>query len=89
MATTFTSIFLILLALTSLTRIWLGRRHISFIGAHRAEVPAERNVLIDRQVLPGKEQHEVLEQQRFDRLDVVGRRRREVDAADLAAQRAR
>ncbi len=37
--TTFTSIFIILLTLTVLLRVWLGHRHIKHIQAHRAEVP--------------------------------------------------
>ncbi len=35
------------------------------------EVPAERDVFVDRQVLRREKQHEVFEQQPFDRRDVV------------------
>jgi STE24 endopeptidase len=40
MASTLTTVFIALLAITTLTRVWLGRRHISHIQAHRNEVPA-------------------------------------------------
>lgn len=40
MASTLTTVFIVLLAITTLTRVWLGRRHISHIQAHRNEVPA-------------------------------------------------
>jgi STE24 endopeptidase len=48
----FTSIFLIFFALTLFTRLWLKIRHIRFVAAHRAAVPAdfaERIVLPDHQ----------------------------------------
>ena len=38
-ATQFTSIFLAALLLTTLARLWLARRHLVHIAAHRAEVP--------------------------------------------------
>ncbi|HEX5363466.1 MAG TPA: M48 family metallopeptidase [Gallionella sp.] len=38
-ATQFTLLFLAALALTTLTRLWLARRHLSHIAAHRAAVP--------------------------------------------------
>ena len=38
-ATQFTSIFLAALLLTTLARLWLARRHLAHIAAHRAEVP--------------------------------------------------
>ena len=40
MATTLTVVFLALLIITTATRVWLGRRHISYIQAHRNQVPA-------------------------------------------------
>ena len=40
MTTTLTLVFAALLILTTLTRIWLGRRHIRYIQTHRATVPA-------------------------------------------------
>lgn len=39
-ATQFTVIFIAALALTTLTKIWLARRHLAHIAAHRATVPA-------------------------------------------------
>ncbi len=39
-ATQFTLIFIATLALTTLARLWLARRHLAHIAAHRAEVPA-------------------------------------------------
>ena len=45
----FTSIFLIFFALTLFTRLWLKIRHIRFVAAHRAAVPAD---LAERIVLP-------------------------------------
>ena len=39
MATTLTVVFLALLIITTATRVWLGRRHISHIQAHRNQVP--------------------------------------------------
>ncbi|MFZ2300307.1 MAG: M48 family metallopeptidase [Gallionella sp.] len=38
-ATQFTSIFLAALLLTTLAKLWLARRHLVHIAAHRAEVP--------------------------------------------------
>ncbi|MBI2306564.1 MAG: M48 family metallopeptidase [Rhodocyclales bacterium] len=40
MADTFTSLFLAAIALSALIRIWLARRHIRHVLAHRAAVPA-------------------------------------------------
>ncbi|HYD33476.1 MAG TPA: M48 family metallopeptidase [Methylophilaceae bacterium] len=40
MATTLTVVFLALLLITTATRVWLGRRHISHIQAHRNQVPS-------------------------------------------------
>lgn len=40
MTTTLTALFLGLLILTTLTRIWLGRRHVHHVQAHRNQVPA-------------------------------------------------
>jgi STE24 endopeptidase len=37
----FTSVFLVFFVLTLLTRLWLKIRHIRFVAAHRAAVPAE------------------------------------------------
>jgi len=37
---TFTLVFVTLLAITVLVRLWLARRHVAFIQAHRAQVPA-------------------------------------------------
>ncbi len=39
MASTLTNIFITLLFLTTLTKLWLANRHIKFILAHRNEVP--------------------------------------------------
>ena len=39
METTLSTLFISLLILTTLTRVWLGRRHVSFMQAHRHEVP--------------------------------------------------
>ncbi len=39
MANTLTLTFIALLVLTTVTRIWLGRRHIAYIQAHRKQVP--------------------------------------------------
>lgn len=36
----FTQIFLTLLATTLLTRLWLARRHVRYVLAHRVRVPA-------------------------------------------------
>ena len=40
MASTFTLIFVVLLAITTVTRLWLGSRQISYVQAHRAQVPS-------------------------------------------------
>jgi STE24 endopeptidase len=40
MATTLTFIFVSLLALTTLVRVWLGNRHVQFVQAHRNQVPS-------------------------------------------------
>jgi STE24 endopeptidase len=40
MASTLTTVFVALLVITTLIRVWLGRRHVSYIQAHRNEVPA-------------------------------------------------
>jgi STE24 endopeptidase len=40
-ATQFTFIFIITLAVTTLAKLWLARRHLVHINAHRAEVPVE------------------------------------------------
>lgn len=37
--TIFTTVFLILLVATILIRLWLGRRHIAYVQAHRSQVP--------------------------------------------------
>jgi STE24 endopeptidase len=39
MENTLSTLFISLLILTTLTRVWLGRRHVSFMQAHRNEVP--------------------------------------------------
>jgi STE24 endopeptidase len=36
---TFTFVFLLALAATSIVKVWLARRHIGYIGAHRGSVP--------------------------------------------------
>src|SRR5438270_12817093 len=43
MTTVLTALFLSLLVLTTVTRIWLGRRHISHMQAHRSQVPTAFN----------------------------------------------
>ena len=43
MASTLTIIFITLLSATTLIRIWLGRRHISYVQSHRNQVPAAFN----------------------------------------------
>ena len=51
-ATQFTFIFVIALAFTSLARLWLARRHLAHIAAHRAAVPEafrEKITLADHQ----------------------------------------
>ena len=40
MATTLTFVFISLLALTTLVRLWLGKRHIQYVQAHRNQVPS-------------------------------------------------
>lgn len=39
METTLSTLFISLLILTTLTRVWLGKRHVSFMQAHRHRVP--------------------------------------------------
>lgn len=39
MATALTVVFLVLLLITTATRVWLGRRHVAHIQAHRTQVP--------------------------------------------------
>ncbi len=48
-ATKFTFIFIVALALTTLAKLWLARRHLAHIAAHRAAVPVAFNekVLLD------------------------------------------
>ncbi len=46
-AATFTAIFLAALALSTLLKIWLARRHLTYIAAHRAAVPAAFRAQID------------------------------------------
>ena len=51
-ATQFTFIFVVALAFTSLARLWLARRHLAHIAAHRAAVPEafrEKIMLADHQ----------------------------------------
>ncbi|HLD09217.1 MAG TPA: M48 family peptidase, partial [Methylophilaceae bacterium] len=43
MASTLTTVFVALLILTAATRVWLGRRHVSYIQSHRGQVPAAFN----------------------------------------------
>jgi len=49
MATTLTTVFISILILTTFTRLWLGRRHISYIQAHRNQVPQafDQNISLD------------------------------------------
>jgi len=49
MATTLTTVFISVLILTTLTRFWLGRRHVNYIQAHRNQVPKafEQNISLD------------------------------------------
>jgi STE24 endopeptidase len=47
MTAQFTTIFLVLLTITTITRLWLGKRHISFVGAHRGAVPSAFSQNID------------------------------------------
>jgi STE24 endopeptidase len=46
MANTLSFTFIALLIITTTTRIWLGRRHIAYVQAHRKEVPAAFNTTI-------------------------------------------
>ena len=39
MATALTVVFLVLLLITTATRVWLGHRHVAHIQAHRTQVP--------------------------------------------------
>ncbi|CAG0969808.1 STE24 endopeptidase [Methylophilaceae bacterium] len=39
MASTLTTVFIALLVITTLTRVWLGRRHVSHIQSNRTQVP--------------------------------------------------
>ena len=51
-ATQFTFIFLAALVLTSVAKLWLARRHLAYIAAHRAAVPEafrEKIALVDHQ----------------------------------------
>ncbi|HEY8118829.1 MAG TPA: M48 family metallopeptidase [Methylophilaceae bacterium] len=49
MTITLTSIFIFLLGLTTLTRLWLGRRHIGYVQSHRNHVPSafDSNISLD------------------------------------------
>lgn len=49
MATTLTTLFIVLLVLTTVTRYWLGKRHIRYIQAHRNKVPAafDQNISLE------------------------------------------
>jgi STE24 endopeptidase len=49
MASTLTILFVALLALTTLTRIWLGKRHVRYIQAHRDKVPVafDQNISLE------------------------------------------
>ncbi len=49
MATTLTTLFITLLVLTTLTRYWLGQRHVRYIQAHRNKVPAafDQNISLE------------------------------------------
>jgi STE24 endopeptidase len=49
MTTVLTTIFVSLLLLTTATRVWLGRRHVSYIQSHRNKVPAafDGNISLD------------------------------------------
>lgn len=40
MASTLTTVFIALLVITTLTRIWLGNRHVRHVQVHREQVPA-------------------------------------------------
>ena len=39
MASTFTNLIIVLIAMTALSQIWLSRRHIDFVSQHRKKVP--------------------------------------------------
>ena len=39
MASTFTNLIIVLIAITALSQIWLSRRHIGFVSQHRKKVP--------------------------------------------------
>jgi STE24 endopeptidase len=39
MASTFTNLIIVLIAITALSQIWLSRRHIDFVSQHRKKVP--------------------------------------------------
>ncbi len=43
MAATLTTVFIALLVLTTATRVWLGRRHVSYMQSHRGQVPVAFN----------------------------------------------
>lgn len=49
MTTVLTALFLSLLVLTTVTRVWLGRRHINYMQAHRSQVPIafDGNISLD------------------------------------------
>lgn len=49
MTTVLTTVFVSLLILTTATRVWLGRRHVSYIQSHRDKVPAafDGNISLD------------------------------------------
>lgn len=49
MTTVLTTIFVSLLLFTTATRVWLGRRHVSYIQSHRDKVPAafDGNISLD------------------------------------------
>src|SRR5450830_1095533 len=49
MTPTLTVVFISLLVITTLTKIWLGNRHISFMQAHRQAVPKvfDQNITLE------------------------------------------
>ncbi|OAM52957.1 peptidase M48 [Methylovorus sp. MM2] len=49
MASTLTTLFVSLLILTTITRLWLGRRHVAYIQTHRSKVPSafDQNISLD------------------------------------------
>ena len=49
MVTTLTTVFVSVLIVTTIIRIWLGRRHISYIQSHRNKVPLafDQNISLD------------------------------------------